>query len=161
MFEQCVFLIRRLGQARSKLDAALADAPEGKFLYKDWMIKELMAHIAGWDDVIIEAIKTHSVNQPITPTVARGVNAYNAQTVTSRESLDLEQTRREFQATRAALVQALKDMPDEKFNQPLIFPWGEDGTVAYLIDIFVEHEEYHANHIQEWKKNPDEIIGEH
>jgi hypothetical protein len=59
------------------------------------------------------------------------------------------------------VIQALKDLPDEKFNQPLTFPWGEEGTIAYLIEIFVEHDEHHAVHLAAWLKNPNEVLGKH
>jgi hypothetical protein len=57
--------------------------------------------------------------------------------------------------------QALEELPDEKFNQQLTFLWGEPGTVAYFIEIFVEHEAHHAGHLAQWLENPDEIIGFH
>jgi hypothetical protein len=120
-----------------------------------------MDHISGWDDVIIGALTTHAKGELIVPTISRGVDAYNAETTTSRQSLDLEHTKKEFQRTREALIKALNELPDEKFNQSLIFPWGELGTVAYLVEIFIEHEEYHCAHVRAWLKNPDEIIGEH
>lgn len=161
MLAQRAFLIERLSYTREGLEAALADAPTDREIYKGWTIKQLMDHIAGWDDVIIEALQTHAHNEPVKPTVLRGINAYNAQTTTSRESLSLEQSRSEFHTTRLALIQALNELPDEKFNAALTFPWGESGTVAYLIEIFVEHEEHHGSHVRQWLKNPDEVIGEH
>jgi uncharacterized damage-inducible protein DinB len=161
MFAQRAFLIERLNSTRKPLEEVSAQAPTDKDIYKNWKIKQIMDHISGWDDVIIEALTTHAKGEPITPTVSRGINAYNAETTTSRQTLSLELTRKEFQSTRLALIQALNDLPDEKFNQPLIFPWGEIGTVAYLIEIFVEHEEYHCAHVRAWLKNPGEIIGEH
>ena len=161
MFAQRAFLIERLNSTRKPLEEVIAQAPADKDIYKNWKIKQIMDHISGWDDVIIEALTKHAKGEPITPTVSRGINAYNAETTTSPQTLNHELTRKEFQGTRLTLIQALNDLPDEKFNQPLIFPWGEIGTVAYLIEIFVEHEEYHCAHMRAWLKNPDEIIGEH
>jgi len=161
MFAQRAFLIERLNSARKPLEEVIGQAPIDKDIYNSWKIKQIIDHITGWDDVIIEALTTHAKGQPIKPTVSRGINAYNAETTTSRQSLNFEQSRKEFQSTRQALIQVLNDLPDEKFNQPLIFPWSEVGTVAYLIEIFIEHEEYHCNHIRAWLQNPDKIIGEH
>ena len=161
MFAQRAFLIERLNSTRKPLEQVIAQAPADKDIYKNWKIKQIMDHISGWDDVIIEALTTHAKGVPISPSVSRGVDVYNAETTTSRQSLDLEHTKKEFQSTREILIKALNYLPDEKFNQPLIFPWGEMGTVAYLIEIFVEHEKYHCAHVRAWLKNPDEIIGEH
>lgn len=161
MLAQRSFLIERLAYARKALEQALIEAPTDKYIYKGWTTKQLMDHIAGWDDVIIEALQAHARSEPVKPTVDRGINYYNLQTTTSRESLNFEQSRKEFQTTRLALAQALDDLPDEKFNEALTFPWGEPGTVAYLIEIFVEHEETHAGHVRKWLMNPDEVVGEH
>lgn len=161
MFAQRAFLIERLQATRKPLEEVIAQAPTDKEIYRNWKIKQVMDHISGWDNVVIEALTTHARGKPIAPTISRGVNAYNAETTSSRQSLSLEHTKKEFHDTREALIQALNDLPDEKFNQPLAFPWGEMGTVAYLIEIFVEHEEHHCSHVRAWLKNPDEIIGGH
>jgi uncharacterized damage-inducible protein DinB len=112
-FAQRHFLIERLKNARQPLEDLLHQAPPDKEIYAGWTLKDLLAHISGWDHVTIEAL------------------------------------------------QALEDLPDEKFNQALTFPWGETGTVAYLIEIFVEHEEHHGGHLAQWVRNPDRIIDEH
>lgn len=161
MFAQRAFLIERLQATRKPLEEVIAQAPTDKEIYKNWKIKQIMDHISGWDDVVIEALATHARGEPITPIVSRGVDAYNAETTNSRQTLSLEHTKKEFHNTREALIRALSNLPDEKFNQSLIFPWGEMGTVAYLIEIFIEHEEYHCSHVRAWLKNPDEIVGEH
>jgi hypothetical protein len=161
MFAQRAFLIERLNSTRKPLEEMIAQAPADKEVYRNWKIKQIMDHISGWVDVIIEVLTTHAKGEPITPTVSRGIDIYNAETTTSRQTLSLEHTKKEFQNTREALIKALNDLPDEKFNQPLIFPWGEIGTVAYLIEIFIEHEEHHCSHVRAWMKNSDEIIGEH
>ncbi len=160
-FPQREFLIERLQHARKPLEDLHPQAPPGKEIYANWTVKELLAHLTGWDDVTIEALHAHGRGEPVSTTVSTGIDAYNARTVSSRESLNLKQTIDEWRATRQALIQALHDLPDEKFNQALTFPWGETGTVAYLIEIFVEHEEYHGGHLAEWLRNPDEIIADH
>ncbi|MCJ7432344.1 MAG: DinB family protein [Anaerolineales bacterium] len=161
MFAQRTFLIKRLNSARKPLEEVISQAPADKDVYKNWTIKQIMDHMSGWDDVVIDALTTHAKGKPITPTVLRGIDAYNAETTTSRQSLDLEHSKKEFQNTREILIKALNDLPDEKFDQPLVFPWGEIGTVADLIEIFIEHEESHCAHVHSWLKNPVEIIGEH
>jgi len=161
MLAQRSFLIQRLQEKREVIEALLLKAPPDKEIYTGWTIKELVAHMSGWDDAIIEALQAHAKDKPVGTTVTTGINAYNASTVNTRESLDLDHVIKEWHATRETLIKSLNDLPDAKFNQALTFPWGEPGTVAYLIEIFVEHEEYHGAHLAEWLKNPDEPVGEH
>lgn len=149
------FLIARLNKARQHLSGLIADAPRDKQIYPGWTMKEFIAHLSGWDDSTIEALKAHAKGEPIGTTVARGINDYNAKTVSTREALDLEHILMEWHATREALIQTLKDLPDEKYNLALNFPWGEYGTVAYFLEIFVDHDEEHAEHLHEWLQNPE------
>jgi len=161
MFAQRAFLIQRLKEKRAVLEALAETAPADKEIYTRWTLKELLAHLSGWDDSIIEALQAHARGEPVGTTVLTGINAYNAKTVHTREALNLDQIIREWKATRELLFKALEELPDEKFNQQLTFPWGEPGTVAYFIEIFIEHDEHHAQHLEKWLENPDEIVGEH
>jgi hypothetical protein len=161
MFAQRAFLIQRLKEKREVVEQLLAKAPSDKEIYAGWTIKELLAHLSGWDDAIVEALQAHAKGEPVGRTVSSGINAYNAKTVHTRETLSLEQVIKEWKATRELVFRALEDLPDEEFNQQLTFPWGELGTVAYFIEIFVEHEEHHAAHLTKWLENPNEIVGEH
>jgi len=156
------FLIARWENRREALKNLVAQAePHGnKEIYKGWTLKEFLAHMSGWDDAVIESLHAHLEGMPFLIPAARGVNAYNAQTVSTRETLDYDHTRREWDRTHELIIQALRDLPEEKFHQALTFPWGETGTVAYLVEIFVEHEEEHAEHLRKWLRNPDELISE-
>ena len=147
MFAQRAFLIQRLKEKREVVEQLVVKAPSDKEIYAGWTIKELLAHLSGWDDAIVEALETHAKGEPVSTTVSAGINAYNAKTVHTRESLSFEQVIKEWKTTRELVFQALEDLPDEKFNHQLTFPWGEPGTVAYFIEIFVEHEEHHAAHL--------------
>ncbi len=161
MTAQREYLIARLNQARQGLINLARQAPAGKCIYPDWTIKEYLDHIAGWDDVVVEALQAHAHGEPIPQTAACGINAYNARTVSTREALDLDHTWREFEVSRRMLIQALSDLPAEKFDQRMVFPWGETGSVADLIEIFIEHDETHAGHLEEWLQHPDQVIAGH
>ena len=154
-------LIHELEAARRDLSALVERAPTGLFIYPHWTIKEYIDHVSGWDDAMVEALEAHANDRPVPLSAARGINSYNAQTVATRESLDLVQSRLEFEASHEKVIQTMQNLPDEKFSQPLVFPWGEHGTVKDFIDIFIEHDREHAQHLEEWLVNPNEVIGEH
>jgi hypothetical protein len=69
-----------------------------------------------------------------------GINAYNAESVETRELLSYEQTVKECAAAREQLRAALNDLPLEKFDEPIILPWGGTSSVQKLIRVFVHHE---------------------
>jgi DinB superfamily len=161
MSNQRELFIKQLEDARRLLTALVDQAPTDQYIYPHWTIKQYIDHISGWDDAMVEALEAHAKNEPVPQSAARGIDAYNAQTVSTRETLDLAHSRSEFIAGHARVIQTLRDLPDEKFDQPLVFPWGESGTIKDFIDIFVGHDKEHADHLTAWLKKPDEIIGEH
>ena len=147
-------LLEKLDDARLKIANLLAEAekyPESE-IYPGWKLKEMLAHMTGWDDAIVASLRAHiSGNEPGTP-ADRGIDEYNATTVTTRESLDYAHIRKEWQQTREIVKNIIQDMPEEKFQEALILPWGEKGTVEHLVRIFVHHEHEHADDIAEWLK---------
>ena len=156
------FLIERWESRREALKAliAQAEAHREKEIYRGWRLKEFLAHMSGWDDAVIESLRAHAEgNASFTP-AARGVDAYNEQTVSTRETLDYNHIRREWDRSHELVMEALRNLPDEKFHQAFAFAWGESGTVADLVEIFVGHEDEHAHHLREWLKNPDHVFAE-
>ena len=162
MNSQKKILVERLRKAREHLNQFVSQAPIDKQIYPNWTLKQYLDHLSGWDDAIIESLNAHAKNEPVPQTAARGINAYNDDTVTTRETLSFEHTRREFDRSREAVIETIQNLPDEKFEQPFTFAWGDSGTVADLVDIFHDHDEEHAEHLKEWLKHPDRpIVGEH
>ena len=146
-------LIAELDCARERLNLILDRVTPQVEIYSSWKLKQVLDHVAGWDDAVIAAILSHSRGDVPAVTAPRGIDYYNAETVTTRESLPLEHSRREYDVTREQLKQAIRDMPSDKFTQPFVSPWGKAGTMAWLVKIFVEHELEHAREIEEILNN--------
>jgi hypothetical protein len=141
-------LIQQLDSARAKMQAIMAELDLQTEIYPDWTIKHILAHIAGWDDASIASLRAHkSGKEPATPAV-RGIDHYNAESVATREALSYEQIIREWEMAREQLKAIINEMSPEKFEEPMLFAWGETGSVAQLVAIFAEHEEEHAKEIK-------------
>lgn len=140
-------LLKELIHSRQVMRDTLDRLEPQREIYPEWTIKELLAHLAGWDDACIASIRAHLRGQePETP-AERGINYYNAQSVLERVNLSLEQITREFDQARAELIQLIREMSDEKLEEAFILPWATKGTVHDLVLIFTEHEEEHAHEI--------------
>ncbi len=149
-------LIQRLDEARTGLESVLPRLDPVKQIYPNWTLKQMLDHIAGWDDAVVASLRAHvDGKSPGTP-ADRGIDYYNAQTVSTRESLPFDLSRHEFQASRQILKQAIQTMPEEKLTEPLIVPWGGRRTVSEIIEIFAKHEEEHTADILRWLENPDQ-----
>jgi len=142
-------LIAELDQARARLTAILEQADPTRLIYPLWKLKQVLDHIAGWDDAVIAALQAHARGDVPEVTAPRGIDYYNEQTVATRESLPLEHSWREYHATRELLKQVIRAMPEERGAIPLVTPWGAQGSVAGLVKVFVHHELRHAEEIEQ------------
>lgn len=145
--------IQRYETARAEMLDILARAQDNPTIYEPWRMKEVLDHITGWDDAVIASIKSFLTGEvPATP-ASRGIDAYNAETVSSREAISYELSQREWEASRTELLDLLRKMTDEQLHTPFVFPWGGRGTIKNLVEIFTEHEETHAREIHEILEN--------
>lgn len=144
-------LIQDLDKARAAMRAALVDIDTAMPVYPGWTIKHVLAHITGWDDATIAALRAHAGgDEPGTP-ANRGIDHYNAQSVAERAPLPYDRIVQEWELAREQLKTVLRDLPLEKFEEPLLFPWGATGTVAQIVGIMIHHEIEHAEEITELK----------
>jgi hypothetical protein len=140
-------LIEQLERSREKMTAQLDKIDLNRKIYPLWTIREMLAHLSGWDDAVIAFIRSLMEGTvPATP-AARGIDVYNAETVATREGLDYDHIYREYIATRKTLMDLLRTVPEEKIHAPYILPWGERGTIVDIIHIFAPHEEEHAEDV--------------
>ena len=141
--------IKRYETARAEMREIVKLAQGNPTIYQPWRMKEVLDHITGWDDAVIASIKSFLAGEiPATP-ASRGIDAYNADTVSSREAIPYEVTQGEWEASRAELLDLMQKMTDEQLHTPFVLPWGDHGTIEDLVEIFTEHEETHAKEIRE------------
>ncbi len=145
-------LIQRLDEARAVLCDLLAQIPPETEIYPGWTLRHFYAHLTGWDDAVTASLRAHAAGQtPATPAV-KGIDAYNAESVATRETLDYDHIIREWHLAREQLKTALRELPLEKLNEPLLYAWGPTGSVERLIEVFVWHEgTEHADELRAWK----------
>jgi hypothetical protein len=141
-------LVERLETSRAKMLEHLDEIDKNRKVYPLWTIREILAHLAGWDDALIALIKALAEGrEPPTP-AARGADVYNAETVSTREGLSYDHIQREYLETRRVLLEAIRALPAEKVTQPATLPWGGDGTLEDLVYLLGPHEEEHAEDVR-------------
>ena len=153
-------LIKELGKARSEMERAVSVVDAQKEICPGWTVKEVLAHIGGWDAVGTSTVRAHLAGKQPPPLEARGIDAYNAYVVAGCETLTHEQVIEDWRGARRQLTDALTEAPSEKLRDRVRFPWGETGTIAWYMSILVEHEREHATEIMEmdrlgWSRGGD------
>jgi hypothetical protein len=149
-----IFLLHRLDETRETIEKILPMIDRTLEIYPGWTIKEMLAHMTGWDDATIDSLRAHVVDRPPSVPAIRSLDEYNALTVSSRKDLEYDQVLKEWRLTRQILRTIIDQMPTVKFLQPLVVPWEEKTTVAFLVEMFRDHEEEHVHDIVEWAKAP-------
>jgi hypothetical protein len=152
-------LLLRLDESRLMLEGLLLKIDPAKEIYPGWTIKQILAHITGWDDAAIDALRAHLDGRAPAVRANRGLNEYNARTVASRQDQDFPFVVDEWRLKRKLLRTIIIEMPENKFIERLVVPWGRKGTVVYLMDTFRDHEEEHAKDIDQWIRGKDEPLG--
>lgn len=147
-------VLQRLDQARSHLEGLLPKLDPTREIYPGWTIRQLLAHITGWDEDTIASLVAHQSGKTPAKPAVRGFDEFNQRVISSRQDLDLEHVIGEWRATRANLVALLAELPEEKFKATLVASWGERVSVTDLIEVFIGHEVGHTRDIQEWLKDP-------
>jgi uncharacterized protein (TIGR03083 family) len=156
-------LIQRLDAARQELIDLLPrlEAHPELEIYPGWTIREILAHLSGWDDLVIAFVDAFARGeQPHVPAY-RMIDEYNAETVSTRAPLDYEHVRDEWLRTRRRLRDRLNRVPEKRFSQRFTLIEGGRGTIADLLEIFVHHDREHAAQIMEWLTGPSRsMIGQ-
>ncbi len=142
-------LMQAFDHARDRMRALLPGIDCSMEIYPGWTIKEMLAHLAGWDDATLMSLRAFVAGQPPPLPALRGIDAYNAQTVAERADLHYEQIVQEWELVREQLKAILNDLPAERLGDKIVAPWGPIATVAELIAVMVDHEEEHAAIVQE------------
>lgn len=133
-------LVQQLEEARRTLFALIDQFDQSDKVYPEWTIKQLLAHLAGWDDMVIEMLRAVGEDRPPSTRSVRGIDYYNAQSVAERETLDLNHIRKECERTREEVKRLLREFPLEKLNEEIVYPWGAKGSIARFIQVFIHHE---------------------
>jgi len=144
-------LIQRLEAARAVLHELLDNIPPETEIFPGWTLRHFYAHLTGWDDAVTATLRSHAAGQtPATPAV-QGIDAYNAESVATRSTLDYEHIVREWHLARQELYATLRGLPLEKLDEPVLYAWGPTGSVEKLIEVFVWHEgTEHADELRAW-----------
>ena len=146
-------LLEALQQARQRILQAAGRIPpaqqETPFVGA-WSIRELLAHLAGWDDANREAIQAlQEVRLPAFYAFHdRGWKSYNARLTAAYRQDDFEHLLESVRLTRQALLDALQAAPAAEFDldRGVRFK-GIKVTLRRLLEAETSDEEEHARQI--------------
>lgn len=126
----------------------LDEIDKNRKIYPLWTIREIVAHLSGWDDAAIGYLSA-VIKGEKTPTPAmRGAVVYNEETVSTREGLSYDHIVREYYSTRERLLSLIRTSNEELLTTQATLPWGGEDTFVELATGLCDHESTHANDIK-------------
>ena len=142
-------VLSMLQESRSELAGAIQGLPDDKMttcLGEDWCAKDIMGHIASWDEFTVSDLRR--IARGRLPCLAAfrepDVDSWNAFLLRPRRLFPLPQIKAEFEEARAEMVAALKDLPEGLLAQ--------GQMVRNIFAIMSNHEKDHARQVREWRQ---------
>jgi hypothetical protein len=141
-------LILILNHSRKEMLKVLEHVDADLQISPDWTVKEVLAHLSGWDACIAASLEAHSRGERSSSESSLEPDDFNQESVAAREDLSFEQVVEDWEAQRQNLNSVIVEMAEEKFQAPAVFPWGQVGAVEDIVRGFAAHERRHAEEIQ-------------
>jgi len=111
-----------------------------------WGVREILAHIAGWQREMIPVLERVARGEkPIPDGVSyEDLDGWNARHVAARRGLTVEGVRAELDASHRGFVNAARAVPEARF--------GPDKTATRIVDLNGPHHyREHAAQIRAWR----------
>ena len=142
-------VLSMLDESRKDLAGAIQGLPDDKLtapLGDNWCAKDIMGHIASWDEFTVSDLRR--IARGRLPCLAAfrepDVDSWNAFLMRPRRLFPVAQTRAEFEEARAEMVAAMKDLPEGLLAQ--------GQMVRNIFAIMANHEKDHARQVREWRQ---------
>jgi hypothetical protein len=124
----------------------LTDEQMLKPVVGDWSVKDLLAHIASYEELALPDMER--VGRGDAPALAafdlKRVDEYNGLIMSLRRHFALDQARRELDATRRSLLEAIGRLPDSAL--------AEGQFARGMLQICTYHDVEHTEDIKAWRQ---------
>jgi hypothetical protein len=156
----CTEILKAIKEQQAQLLAALEGIPEQVIatrpLVEWWTIKDLLGHIAMWEQVAIKFIaeyKQDGLPKTLGMDNDAAIDAHNKRETTIRRDWSLGRVRAELDAAHRDQIAAVETLSDTDLAKQLPAPWGKGDTLEKLIAVnSYQHNPEHIEQIKRWKK---------
>jgi hypothetical protein len=143
--------LAELSRTRAELLGAIAGLDEATLDHKgvvgEWSIKNVLAHIAAWEDWVVQALPVR-VSTGVTPDDfrqrAEDEDRFNAEEVAEREELTPDEQLMELERTRAELLDYLGSLDAATLARTHLWDTWERTLPEYVLESLRDHEAEHV-----------------
>ncbi|HEU5101769.1 MAG TPA: DinB family protein [Roseiflexaceae bacterium] len=148
--------LEELSRTRAELLGAIAGLDEAaldrKGVVGEWSIKNVLAHIAAWEDWVVQALPAR-VSSGVTPEDfrqrAEDEDRFNATEVAEREELTPDEQLMELERTRAELLAYLGGLDVATLARAHLWDTWPGTLPEYLLEALRDHEAEHVEALRE------------
>jgi len=148
--------LARLAESRQTLLAAIEGLSQESMAQErvegEWTAKDILGHIASWDEVTVEALRSIAANEPSAVEVISDIDAWNGEQAARKRPEPQSVILDRLAAARGEfLALAAKALP-RQWEEASTWPWGDRNTLTEAIAGLAHHENEHASAIQRWRE---------
>lgn len=137
-------LMELLDKTRRETRALLSSLDPERVIHtgeRAWRVRDILGHLGVWNREAVRSLKAYAEGGEYhcIPTDAQYYE-YNGPAADERKAWTLEQVWAEYEAAHDQLRSLVETMPAEKWDGEMVYPWNEQGRVAQLISVMMDHE---------------------
>jgi uncharacterized damage-inducible protein DinB len=154
-------IISDLGYGRSQLLKSIEGLSQREMteipIYEGWTIKDVLAHIVGWDQRTVKTLPLIQQNRA-GEIVGIEVEAHNRDSVAVWQEKSLTDVLAALKSTHRQILGILSTMDHVEIDMRR----ERNGRIitirSYVIDVMMEHDRQHAVEIEQWRKELEQNI---
>ncbi len=126
-------------------------------IYDDWTVKDVLAHIIGWDQWTLEILPLILQDQadqimPVDP------DSLNAQTLRTWRNKSLDEVLTTIKSTHRQILEVIAGLDHKEIDMRHRRGDRIITIRSYVINIMIDHERQHAEEIELWRESLDSTI---
>ena len=134
--------LNEIMDALEGVDLEIRAYPDG-----DWRIREILLHLATWDQQVTKSIRAFSDGSEYAISDLK-LNSFNQEEIDKLSSLSNEQVIEYWEQARQDFKDVVQAVPAEFFSKEMLYPWGDErGTVSLIVKYMAAHDDEHKEDI--------------
>jgi len=126
-------------------------------IYEDWTIKDVLAHIVGWDQRTVRTLPLMRQDRA-SEIVGIEVEAHNRASIATWQDASLAEVLTALKSTHRHLLEILSTMDHVEIDMRRQRNDRIITVRSYVIDVMMEHDRHHAAEIEQWRKALEQKI---
>jgi uncharacterized damage-inducible protein DinB len=118
----------------------------------EWTAKDILGHIASWDEVTVDALSSIVASEPFAVEVITDIDAWNGEQAARKRPDSPSVILDRLAAARGEFLALAAQVLPGQWEETSTWPWGGRDTLTEAVSGLAHHEKEHAGAIQRWRE---------